>query len=356
MAMSCWRHKYCKVSVIIPVYNAEKYISECIDSLLGQTLQQCEFIFVNDGSSDRSRLIIEGYKNRDGRIKLINQENQGVSAARNNGMAAAVGEYVGFVDADDRVEPSMFETLYAAASTDHCDVVFSNYESEQDGRRTVSKCHLPVNVVFDKADIQQDILPIYLKSDHLNSVCNKIYAATLIREQGLQFPDRVALGEDGFFNMNVLSYCNSVKYIDYTGYYYREVPGSATRNVVHKDYFARALEVYEAKLPSALESLLEQERVQDLKTIKFIRAVISYIHLYYMPATGLSFQQKYRYVKKMLDQSVIHEALPRYKQQFGSELGRYEWLILLMMKSKSAMGLYWITAYSRARNKQTTGG
>lgn len=354
--MSCWRHDYSKVSVIIPVYNAEKYISECIESLLGQTLQQCEFIFVNDGSSDRSRLIIEGYKNQDGRIKLINQENQGVSAARNKGLAAASGEYIGFVDADDRVEPSMFETLYAAASAEHCDVVFSNYESEQDGRSTVSRCHLPVNVVFDNADIQKNILPIYLKSDHLNSVCNKIYAANLIREQELQFPDRVALGEDGFFNMNVLCYSNSVKYIDYTGYYYREVPGSATRNVVHKDYFARALEVYETKLPSAFESLLEQEMVQDLKTIKFIRAVISYIHLYYMPATGLSFQQKYRYVKKMLDQSIIHEALPRYKQQIGSELGRYEWLILLMMKYKSAMGLYWITAYSRARNKQTTGG
>lgn len=345
-----------KVSIIIPVYNAEKYISECIESLLGQTLRHCEFIFVNDGSTDNSRAIIEGHQSKDDRIKLINQHNQGVSAARNHGLAAASSEYIGFVDADDQVEKSMFETLYKAAHADNCDIVFSNFESEQDGRKIVNRCPLPVDVVFDKAFIQQEILPIYLKSDQLNSVCNKIYALKLIREQGLQFPDRVALGEDGLFNMQVLSYSSSVKYIDYTGYYYREVPGSATRNVVQKDYFARALEVYEAKLPTAYESLLEQEKVLALKTIKFIRAVISYIHFYYLPATGLSFQQKYSYVKKMLDHPVIHEALPLYKQQIGNELGRYEWVILLMMKSKSAMGLYWITAYSRVRNKQIIGG
>lgn len=345
----------CKVSVIIPVYNAEKYISECIDSLIGQTLRQCEFIFVNDGSSDRSGLIIEGYKNKDARIKLINQQNQGVSAARNNAMAAAAGEYAGFVDADDRVEPTMFETLYAAAAAGNCDVVFSNFESEQDGQRLVSRCPFPANEILERNYIKQDILPIYLMSDQLNAVWNKLYRMELIREHVVKFPDRVALGEDGLFNMQVISFSARVKYIDYTGYHYREVQGSATRNVVHKDYFARALEVYQAKLPPAFESLLMQERVLELKTIKFIRAVISYIHLYFMPTTGLSFQQKYRYVKNMLDQPVIHEALPLYKQQIGSELGRYEWLILLMMKSKSAMGLYWITAYSRARNNKLQG-
>src|SRR6476646_4070363 len=93
-----------KVSVIIPVYNAGKYITRCIESLLNQTLQECEFIFINDGSIDDSREIIEGYKQVDDRIILINQVNQGVSIARNKGLYLAAGEYVGFVDADDCIE------------------------------------------------------------------------------------------------------------------------------------------------------------------------------------------------------------------------------------------------------------
>ncbi|CAM4112679.1 glycosyltransferase [Paenibacillus alkaliterrae] len=345
-----------KVSVIIPVYNAEKYISECIDSLLAQTLQHCEFIFVNDGCSDRSRLIIEGYQNKDARIKLINQPNQGVSAARNNGIAAAVGEYVGFVDADDWVEPSMFETLYDAAAAEQCDIVFSNFESEQDGRRFVNQCPFPAGEVLDKYYISKEIFPIYVKGDQLNSVWNKLYKAALIRGHKVQFPDEIALGEDGLFNIKAISCSVHVKYIDFTGYHYREAPGSASRNIAKKDYFAGALDVYQMKLPPAFLSQLDEEKVLSLKSFRLIKSVISYIHLYYMPATGLSFRQKYRYVKKMLEHKAIHEAIPRYKEQINGELGRYEWLILLMMKSKSAMALYWLTAYSRTRNKQSIGG
>ena len=97
------------VSVIIPVYNAEKYLKDCIESLLRQTLPELEFIFVNDGSKDTSAQIIASYQATDSRITLINQPNQGVSVARNNGIAAAQGDYIGFVDADDTIDPDFFE-------------------------------------------------------------------------------------------------------------------------------------------------------------------------------------------------------------------------------------------------------
>ncbi|MES9697320.1 glycosyltransferase [Bacillus sp. JJ927] len=103
------------MSVIIPVYNAEKYITQCIESLLNQTLRECEFIFINDGSTDNSEKIIEDYKKINDRITLINQENQGVSIARNRGLDVSTGEYVGFVDADDYIEKDMYEMLYNAA-------------------------------------------------------------------------------------------------------------------------------------------------------------------------------------------------------------------------------------------------
>ena len=137
-----------KVSVIIPVYNAEKYITECIESLLNQTLQQCEFIFVNDGSKDHSGAIIDEFKKKDSRIILINQENQGVSMARNNGLKAASGEYVGFVDADDYIENDMYETMYNHAKQDECDAVISNLESEMEGRKFISNYPFPQNTIL----------------------------------------------------------------------------------------------------------------------------------------------------------------------------------------------------------------
>ncbi|MCA0755383.1 glycosyltransferase [Paenibacillus sp. N4] len=345
-----------KVSVIIPVYNAEAYLSECLDSLLAQTLHECEFICVNDGSRDRSRAIIEVFLNKDARVRLIDQPNRGVSAARNAGLAAASGEYAGFVDADDRVEPDMFETLYAAAAAGGYDILFSNFVSETEAGPVVNRCPFPAGTRLDAAYIQKEILPLYIESDQFNSVCNKLYRRELICGHRVAFPDKVALGEDGLFNMLALSCSSSVSYIDYSGYFYREVAGSATRSAANKDYFARALEVYEAKLPPAVEALIERERAASLKTVKFIRSVISYIHLYYTPAAGLSFGQKYRYVKRMIGHSVLREALPAYLREAGEELGRYERMILRMMLLRSAIGLYWVTAYSRARNKQSIGG
>ena len=98
-----------KVSVILPVYNGETYLSECLDAILGQTLKEIEVICVNDGSTDRSPEILREYAARDSRIRVIDQENTGAGAARNNGMAQARGEYLSFLDADDFFEPQMLE-------------------------------------------------------------------------------------------------------------------------------------------------------------------------------------------------------------------------------------------------------
>ncbi len=104
-----------KVSIIVPVYNVEKYLKRCLDSLISQTLKDIEIICVNDGSKDNSDKILEEYARKDSRIIIINQENQGISVARNNGMDIAKGKYVGFVDSDDWVDSDFFEKLYNAA-------------------------------------------------------------------------------------------------------------------------------------------------------------------------------------------------------------------------------------------------
>ena len=101
-----------KVSIIIPVYNSEKFLQKCLDSIVNQTLQEIEIICINDGSQDNSRKILQDYKDKDSRITIIDQENGGLSAACNSGLKIVKGEYIGFVDSDDWVSVDFFEKLY----------------------------------------------------------------------------------------------------------------------------------------------------------------------------------------------------------------------------------------------------
>ena len=233
-----------KVSIIVPIYNCEKYLDEAIQSLLEQSIRECEFILVNDGSTDNSLNIANEYVKLDSRIKIINQVNQGVSVARNTGIEAAQGEYIGFIDGDDWIEVDMYKTLYDIANKNDLDLVISDFEQELDGKKIINKLDITVNSIVNKEDIINNILPQFLQHENLNTVCNKLFKREVIQRFNIRFPKGVALGEDGFFNINYFSNAESLMYINYCGYHYREVEGSATRNIFEKDYFNRALEVY----------------------------------------------------------------------------------------------------------------
>ncbi|WP_054028516.1 glycosyltransferase [Bacillus sp. FJAT-28004] len=339
-----------KVSVIVPVFNAEPYIALCIESLLSQTIRECEFIFVNDGSTDRSTSIIERYRQLDSRIILLQQSNQGVSMARNKGLEAASGAYIGFVDADDFIEADMYKRLYDAANKDECDIVLSNFESEIEGNYVLTKYPFPVNALLNDDFIAQAVLPFFLKSDELNTACNKLYRKSLVMHSGIRFPRNVVLGEDGLFNMEAFSRAASLKYIDYTGYHYRETSGSATRDIIRKDYFHRALEVYRTEPPAYYKDLLEEEMIIHLKAIKLIHSVIAYVHIYLKPTNSLSVSKQIKYIRTMIECQEVKAALPLYKKEMELTLNRYQRLMLYFISIRSWMGLYCMTAYSRFRN------
>jgi glycosyltransferase involved in cell wall biosynthesis len=340
-----------KVSVVIPVYNAENFIEECIQSLLSQTLIECEFIFVNDGSHDQSRQIINYYQNLDSRIILIDQINKGVSVARNNGLEVAKGEYIGFVDADDFVDIDMFEKLYNTAMISGCDIVFSNFESEIQGHKLITKYPFPIDVSLKKDFIIQNLLPYFIENDDLNSVCNKIFKTKVIYENKIVFPANVALGEDGMFNIQTFSHATNVRYINYTGYHYREVKGSATRNISKKDYFKRALEVYTTPLPDSLYKDINMKKLEKKKAIKLINSVMSYIHIYFTPSKDFAFGKRFKYVSAMIKNRYVQDVLPIYFQEKHTTLGRYQKAILNSIKKQSTLALFFITTYSRLRNK-----
>lgn len=343
-----------KVSVIIPVYNAETYLPQCIESLINQTLKECEFIFINDGSTDKSKQIIEEYRQKDNRIKQLNQANGGVSSARNAGLKIAHGKYIGFVDADDYVEADMYESLYTAAIQSEVDIVFSNFESEIDGHKVITKYHFPVSQLLDRNYIETEIKPYFLKSEDLNTVCNKIYISEIIQKHDLSFPQKLSLGEDGYFNMEFFCFSQNALYLDYTGYKYREVQGSATRNLDKKDYFKRAIEVYQSKTPQNFIPHLAEAEIKKLKAIKLIKSVMAYIYIYINSSATLTFSARYKYIKQMITHHHVRESLPYYKKH-ERLTGRYERFLLNMIEKKSCVGLCFAVTYSRVKNGQLFG-
>ena len=173
-----------KVSVIVPVYNMEKYLSRCVDSILAQTYKNLEVILVDDGSKDSSPAICDQYSERDSRVKVVHKENGGLSSARNAGLDVATGDYIGFVDSDDYISPEMYSVLCQCLENSDCEIANLMYvRADENGRTTPSK--VPHNT--DKEiEAEQFAKELMLHTGDV-SVCTKLFCAGLF--QNIRFPE-----------------------------------------------------------------------------------------------------------------------------------------------------------------------
>lgn len=341
---------YC-ISVIIPVFNAEKHIEKCIDSLLSQTLSACEFVFVNDGSSDKSQSIVEYFQKQDSRIKLINQKNQGVSIARNSGIAIAQGDYIGFVDADDYVEKDCFQRLYEIAISKSVAIVISNYFSSQEGHTFTSKALFRENEVLNSEFIQKQIIPYLIGNDNLNAIWNKMYKRELITDNQIWFPKGVPLGEDGWFNLNCFNKADSVFFSDYVGYHYVDVTGSATRNFSGNNYFKRIEDVFQQDFSSFTNQYLDINKIELLKAEKFIKNTIALLHEYFKEKYQINSKKRNELVKEVFNSLTTRQIIKSHFVVLFSGKSKYEQIILLAIKYKINVLLTMAIEYSKFRNK-----
>jgi glycosyltransferase involved in cell wall biosynthesis len=190
------------VSVIIPVYKAEKTIDRCLQSVIAQTLKDIEIICVNDGSPDRSRSILEKYASNDSRIKIINKTNGGASSARNEGLDAATGEYTGFVDSDDYIDERAFEMAYSTATKYQADVVtFGAWCVEED---TGKEWYWgpPKTYYFDGNGATSFLDP----DGYYSVIWNKIFRTDIIRSNNIRFRLDMRNKEDTVFVLELIPY------------------------------------------------------------------------------------------------------------------------------------------------------
>lgn len=339
------------VSVIIPVFNAQLHLNKCIQSLLQQTQQACEFIFINDGSTDASQTIIEDFQKLDARIIVINQQNQGVSAARNVGLHIAKGNYIGFVDADDTIDPDYFQRLLETAETFKVDIVVAKYTFVQNHKTSLSTTSFPENKVLDSEFIQSTILPHMMQFEDVNAIWNKFFVADLLRKNDIKFPIGVALGEDGLFNMQAFLLAKSVYFANFAGYNYMEIDGSATRNFASKTYFDHLKNEYQRDFLVYQNAHLTAETITKLKAKKFLAKAISLLHEYTNPTNKLGKEVAHKRVATVLYDTVFTKVLHENYSEITANKGRYEKFIFWAAKNKWIPLLFVATAYSRFRNK-----
>lgn len=215
-----------KVSVIIPVYNKEKYIAVCLRSIMIQTYTNLEIIAVDDGSSDASFSICQEYAIKDNRIRLIRQANGGPSEARNSGINAATGEYIIFIDADDYVAPDYIEHLMEYAGFD---LVISGY-FELRGR--IQEKYVPILTKVQDSDKFADIIFNANNFRFITGPCLKLYKTQLVKKNNVRFID-ITFGEDTAFVFHYLRFCKSITFINYAGYFNRILQGTLSRKKVN---------------------------------------------------------------------------------------------------------------------------
>ena len=208
-----------KVSVIVPVYKAEKYLHQCIDSILSQTFTDWECILVDDGSPDRSGAICDEYAQKDARIRVIHKENGGVSSARNVALERIAGEWLTFVDSDDCLYPNALQRWIEVAVKNKLDLI---------------QCHLnreyKEGQIVEESTEVRSALQFVESEDYLTCIGGSFFNASIVREYSLRFDEKVRLGEDQIFLFSHMQHCKRIQRISDVLYFYRDNEQSAVNN------------------------------------------------------------------------------------------------------------------------------
>lgn len=246
-----------KVSIIVPVYNVERYLVQCLESLINQSYTNVEIICINDGSTDNSYSIISKYANRDNRIVLINQENHGLSKSRNKGIQASSGQYLMFVDSDDWINLDTCEIVVKSVVEHNADIIMWPYIREYENKSLKKNIFKEPLIVFDAENTKKNIYKRLIgptkdemsKPENLDSLvtaCMKLYKTSIIKNKSIEFVDTKKIGtEDALFNIYYFAHVHKSVFLNQFFYHYRRDNSQSLTSIYNKDLFSQWSYLYE---------------------------------------------------------------------------------------------------------------
>lgn len=315
------------ISIIVSVYNAEKRLNLCIDSLIKQTYKDIEIVLIDDGSTDDSAKICDSYADKDSRVKVYHIDNRGVSRARNIGIEKSTGDYIMFCDSDDSVADVWCELLYNQLIKNTSAWISCGFAKDYSGIK-----HSPVVVLSEDEDIsfltKEEYYNVY-KTGTSGYLWNKIYVSSVIRENKIRFDENTDYAEDALFNNRYLKYCDNICFINKPlyNYYISDSEGSLSKKYF-PDFYDKVKPVYESR-----KELISEEYMADF--------CYDYFYFFNMSLDGtfdkrneVSFFQKIKYNNYILNDPVFKDCIERMTKKESD--AKY----ISMLKKGSYLGIY----------------
>lgn len=328
--------------MIIPVYNVEKYLRKCVDSVLNQSYKNLEIILVDDGSLDRSPEICDEYRKRHSNIKVIHKQNAGLGMARNSGIDIAVGDYVYFHDSDDYIAEDEIEKLYSAIKKYAVDICITGYTSVDDDGN-ILKIRKYKEEVFKGDKARTEMLPRIIgsspsKKDSFEMAsAGTMYSMDVIKKNGIRFvSERELKNEDMVFNIDFLQYADGGCAIESTGQFYRNNPLSLSHKFM-EDRFERDKK-FHYKMKEKLQKLqYGQSVIERLQRNFFIHILLDIRHVN-SRLNSYSYTEKYRGIKNICNDNLVQETIKEFpcyklgwKQRIFLFLVRHKCVITIML-------------------------
>lgn len=314
------------VSIIVPVFNVEKYLEKCLDSLLNQTYKKIEIICINNGSTDKSGEILKQYSKIDDRIVIITQANQGVSVARNEGIKKAKGNYIMFVDSDDWIDKDTCKIAVETSISYNADIVMWSYIREFENTSRPKEIFSEDVKIFRDVQCQTQLQRRFIgllgdelkKPENADALCpiwGKLYKYDIIKKNNIIFEDIRKLGtyEDGIFNLYYFKYIEKAVYINKYLYHYRKNNGMSLTTKYKKELpkqwenlFSVMREyIRENELPEAYNIALKNRIAMSILGLG--------LNILY---SNLSFNQKRKELKKILSGELYRESYKKMKLSY----------------------------------------
>jgi len=321
----------------------ERYLNRTIDSVLEQTVKNLEVILVNDGSTDGSGKIIDEYAKKDSRVKAVHQNNQGVSAARNAGIALAKGQYIGFVDSDDWVEENMYERLHSEAVKNNCDIVICDFSFEDINGQTIEDPghqgghQLKSNFLMEREDIKNDICRQFLTAGIFMSTCDKIYLRSFLEEHEITFIPGISLREDSFFNIDAFNFAERAIHISKPYYHYIDIPGSALKKY-YKNAFEMSAKLYECKIKHAQYWNMDTREIRNKIACDFLSDVQDSVKNVFNNRNSDNFEKKVKRVSYIVNNPIVENSfIDYYCENTKNNKGKFEKLMIKLVNNKSVL-------------------
>ena len=310
------------ISIIVPVYNTESYVSSCIESILSQTFSNYELIIIDDGSNDKSREICDEFAEKDDRIKVYRQRNSGPSVTRNVGLKLAKGKYVAFIDSDDWIQPHYLEMLYQKTEEESLDVVvcgYYDYYSSENCEEILPSTYFDITNLNSKTLEQYNQLLLSEAPLLQGSPCLKLYNRKMLLRNNIFFPEDISRTVDLVFNLRLLPYLRKVGFVDQALYHYRYVDNSVYRKY-RNNYLEIARKVNNERRV-AIEKIMINKPIDQLQSlhekadIALLKECINILASETRPDSEKQISAKYSIIS---DTVKIIKRIPSYKKKYLS--------------------------------------